>query len=255
VTGGGHGEAELRRLGAAPSLIVGVDFDGTLSNIVDRPQDARALPGASEVLAALADIPRTWVAVISGRALVDLERLMVVPAGVLRVGSHGLETSGRPAGLEPAQAERLALTRTALRSLADEVPGVVLEPKSWSVAVHYRHADHERDVPRVLEFAAALSRDHGLWSKHGKEVVELFVAPASKAEAVAALRADHPGATVVYLGDDVTDEEVFTALAPGDLGVKIGEGVTAAALRLAEPVDALAWLRRLAQRRSQAAER
>jgi len=242
--------SQLRTLGRAPALIVGVDFDGTLSNIVDRPEDARPLPGAAGVLEALAELPHTWVAVISGRALADLERLMPVGAAVRRVGSHGLETSDRPAGLDPAQTSKLAATVAELEALADDVAGLALEPKSWSVAVHYRHVDHGTVVGRVLKFADDLARTKGLWTKHGKEVVELFVAPASKADAVAALRAEHPGAAVVYLGDDITDEEVFGALSPGDVGVKVGEGPTAATVRLAEPVDALDWLRRLARQRN-----
>ncbi|MCU1346068.1 MAG: HAD-superfamily hydrolase, subfamily [Acidimicrobiia bacterium] len=238
----------------APALIVGVDFDGTLSPIVDHPQDARPLPGAVDALAALAALPDTWVAVISGRALDDLNARLAVPPEVVRVGSHGLETSGPTVALSGEQASAMTELRSRLAALGAEVPGLAMEPKPWSVAVHYRHIDHERDLARVLDVTASLADGRSVWSKQGKEVVELFVAEASKAHTVAMLRAAHPHAAVVYLGDDVTDEEVFRALGPDDVGVKVGPGATAAAVRTADPAAALAWLVELCVERARRVE-
>ena len=85
-----------------------------------------------------------------------------------------------------------------------------------------------------------------MWLKRGHRVLEVSVRPASKAIAVARLRAEVGAAAVFYAGDDVTDEEVFVTLEPGDVGVHVGTGETAAAYRVADPAALVAVLATLA---------
>ena len=79
-------------------------------------------------------------------------------------------------------------------------------------------------------------------------MVELATRPATKAAAIAAMRLDLPPGRVLFVGDDVTDEDVFVSLTPGDVGVRVGPGPTAATKRLRDPSDVLTLVRRLVER-------
>ena len=115
------------------------------------------------------------------------------------------------------------------------------------VAVHVRQvADRERAAALLAE--AWEYADSSLTMKPGKDVVEMAVTDADKGSALRRLVADLGVAAAVYLGDDVTDEDGFRALGPDDLTVKVGDGDTAARLRVAGPADAVALLEELADR-------
>jgi trehalose 6-phosphate phosphatase len=113
------------------------------------------------------------------------------------------------------------------------------------VAVHVRQVADRAAAADLLAQADALA-DPSLTKKPGKEVLELAVTDADKGSALRRLRAETGAAAALYLGDDVTDEDAFRALHPGDLGVKIGTGDTAARFRVADPAAAIALLGRLA---------
>jgi trehalose 6-phosphate phosphatase len=87
--------------------------------------------------------------------------------------------------------------------------------------------------------------DSSLTLKPGKDVLEVALTGADKGTALRRLIAESDAAAAMYLGDDVTDEDGFRALRPGDLAVKIGDGATAARYRVPDPAGALAVLRRL----------
>jgi trehalose 6-phosphate phosphatase len=157
------------------------------------------------------------------------------------VGSHGEEFDGPLAGELVERRDALA---ALLAPLVDGVDGARLEIKPASVAVHVRQVQ-DREAAAALLAQARSRVDSSLSLKPGKEVLEITLTDADKGTALRRLRSDLGAAAALYLGDDVTDEDGFRALRPGDLTVKIGDGPTGARFRVADPAGALALLRRL----------
>jgi trehalose-phosphatase len=244
---------DLEHLATAARLIVATDFDGTLSPLAPQPEAARPLPGALAVLQHLATLPETYVAVVSGRSLGDLDAVAALPETVERIGSHGLEpSSGVTFGLDSRAHLRLRRLTTELEALVESTPGSRIEHKPYSVAFHYRHADPARAERALAWIDETVDRRPGLWRKPGHLVVEVMVLPASKSWAIDMLRNRHPDSAVFYAGDDVTDEDIFADLRPGDLGCKVGDGDTAAAHRVPDPDAVVTLLEHLAERRARA---
>jgi trehalose 6-phosphate phosphatase len=242
---------ELDRIARAPHLIVASDFDGTLSPIAAQPEAARPHPAAIAALESLAALPETHVAVVSGRSLADLDAVAALPPSIERIGSHGLEpSSGVAFGLDARAHLRLRRLTAEIEVLVDSTPGSRAEHKPFSVAFHYRHADAARAARALAWIDETVARRTGLWAKPGHMVVELLVMPASKSWAIDMLRNRHPESTVLYAGDDVTDEDVFSDLRPGDLGCKVGDGPTAATQRVPDPDAVIVLLTTLVERRA-----
>lgn len=216
-------------LARSPRLLLGVDFDGTLAPIADRPEDARADPRVLALLAQAAALPQTAVAVVSGRGLADLHERIDAAAGLWLVGAHGAEIDG-PHFSKRADDVALVLEAIAepLRRAAPESEGFVHERKPVSIAVHYRQVGDATAALAVDTIVETIANPAGLHVRHGKRVLELMAVDADKGRAVQRLRSAIGASTVVFLGDDITDEDAFRALGPGDLGVKIGEPPTEA---------------------------
>ena len=246
----GELRAAVARVARVPVLLVACDYDGTLAPIVADPTKAVPLSEAVAAVRALASLPQTTVAVISGRALRDLAALSRLPSEVHLVGSHGSEFDvGFVDALAPeAQQLRTELVET-LSALVRRRPGVRLEVKPASVAVHTRAA--APDVAAVV--LEAIRTGPATWPginvTHGKEVVELSVIATHKGMAVDALRTQISASAVVFIGDDVTDENAFAHLHGPDIGIKIGPGETKAGYRVAEPLDAVRVLATLLETR------
>jgi trehalose 6-phosphate phosphatase len=212
----------VEAVGARP-VAVFLDFDGTLSPIVEDP-DAADLPEPTRrVLERLAEL---WtVAIVSGRGLEDLRRRADVP-GVLLVGSHGFEILG-PGGRrieQPAAAELLPEVEAASRELRQALtpfPGVQVEAKRYAIAAHYRrNAEAGPEVERAVREVAG--KHPGLVVSGGKRIFELRPAlDWDKGAAVLWLQQELglEAAVPVYVGDDVTDEDAFRGL--GDRGIGI----------------------------------
>jgi trehalose-phosphatase len=240
----------LERLARTDHLLASSDFDGVLAPIVSDPSAARPLPGSVAALAELASRPRTDVAAISGRALDDLRALLDPPAAVHLVGSHGSEFGDEfSGGLAPDVAERRARVEAGLRSLVDGRPGVTLETKPVSVAVHVRNAPRDVAASVLAAVLAGPATWDGVHVTEGKEVVELVVVEASKGTALEVLRAQLGATGVLFVGDDVTDERAFAVLGDADIGVKVGPGETAARYRVDTPEDVTELLELLAAER------
>jgi trehalose 6-phosphate phosphatase len=240
----------VSRLARTEALLAGSDFDGVLAPIVSEPSAARPLPRSVEALAALAELPRTEVTAISGRALDDLRELLSPLTTAHLVGSHGAEYGDDFApGLAPEVVERREQVEKTLRDLTADRPGVALELKPVSVAVHVRNTD--RDTAAAV--LAAVLAGPGTWPEvhltHGKEVVEVVVVEASKGAALDLLRSQLGATGVLFVGDDVTDETAFRRLGAGDVGVKVGPGETAAAYRVDDPEAVSALLELLVRER------
>lgn len=226
-----------------PRLLVASDFDGTLSPIVNHPGDARALPEAAAALWALAQLPDTTVTLISGRSVDDLATRSGAPPEVILFGSHGAESS--TGFTQEIDADALAAITDTLSGIADAHPGVTVEPKPASVALHVRNAT-PADAAAALAAVRAASQDWTAELTEGKAVVEFAVIKTGKNDAVDALRERESSSAVVYFGDDVTDERAFSHLLDTDVGVKVGSGDTSARFRVDSPADvavALEYLR------------
>ena len=241
----------VERPGRAAVLL---DFDGTLSPIVDVPADARPLAGAGEVLAALA---RRFavVAVVSGRPVSFLEPLL--PTEVVISGLYGLETvrDGLRDDHPGAGAWREAVTDVA-RSSQDQGPaGMAVEPKGLSLTLHYR--EHPNLEAAVVAWATAQSERSGLVMRRARMSVELHPPiHADKGTAVEGLVTDVDA--VCFVGDDRGDLPAFDALDRLEArGVKVlrvavasaeapGDLIERADLVVDGPDAVLALLRRLA---------
>jgi len=228
-------EEAIARLARVPNLLVALDFDGVLAPIVNVPSDARPLPGSAAATRSLAGLPDTTVALVSGRGLADLAAVSGLGPPVRLVGSHGFEFDDGATVLDDHQRARLDAMMKSVRELVDGQPGVRLEAKPAGVAVHVRNA--APDVgDRVLDAVrAGPAAQPGVEATPGKAVLDLAVLRVSKGAALDALRERLAADAVLYVGDDVTDETAFARLRPGDVGVKVGDGETAAEYRVPDP--------------------
>ena len=226
-------------------LLVASDFDGTLVPFANDPAAVVANPDALTALTRLAGFPQVTVAIVSGRSLVSLRE--VIPAGspYLLVGSHGAETSDQPLVLDDAQSQALSAVDAALTDLCTD--GAWVEVKPLQRVFHVRPVTDSALQKSKLARATAIGnqlmdKHHGLRLIPGNLVVEFSVSTVTKGTWINRYRSAHPGCTVVYAGDDTTDESVFTVLKPNDVGIKVGPGETAATVRVAGPEDLAATL-------------
>ncbi len=234
----------------ASVLLVAADFDGTLSDLVARPADAAANPRATAALERMSRMPRTHVAIISGRGLGDLRARLPERHHWMMAGSHGAEVDG--VGTPPVDDDvrsELDEVERSLLAIAAEHPGCEIERKARGVAFHVRGAAPSARRPateRVQRIGATHPRLH---LRFGSEVVEIVADVSTKADALAILRRRCGASAVLFIGDDRTDEDAFAALAPVDVGVKVGSGPTRASHRIEGVGSVAALLDRLAAAR------
>jgi trehalose 6-phosphate phosphatase len=221
-----------------------LDLDGTLAPIAARPQDVVPDPRRTSLLERLAHRLDGRLAVISGRTLADVDRIL--EGCVVAVAAvHGLVMRS-PDGVvtaTPADPE-LGRARTGFEQFAGQHPGLLMEEKGASVALHYRLAPQFAQAAR--DCAQDLAERTGLTLQDGAMVAELRTPGASKGDSLRAFMAAAPfaGARPVFVGDDITDEDGFRAAqAIGGLGARVGpRAATAARFRLDDVDAALAWL-------------
>lgn len=230
----------LRELARVKRLLVALDFDGTLAPEVDSPEHARALPEAREAVLRLLALPRTRVALVSGRSLRSLIAVADLPDTTLLVGSHGIEIRlddpDDRLSLDTTELEQVEVLHEVLGEVADSIDQVWLEVKPAGFALHTRLAtEHNSRVAHLVALSEAGAEIDNLTIREGKNVLEFSVRSTTKGEAVEHLRRYTGADAVFYAGDDVTDEDAFEALRSDDLGVKSGPGATEAAFRVAGP--------------------
>jgi trehalose 6-phosphate phosphatase len=224
-------------------LLVASDFDGTLAELGIDPDATVAVAGALEVLERLSGRPDTTVAVVSGRSMADLVR-MVPLEGVTLVGEHGAAWRGE----DPPRLEGFDRVRVLLEEVVAAHPGSRIEVKAASLVVHTRGMEPWQEI-EVLGSAVGALRSVGHANFHtGKHILDVGFVEISKGVAVERLRHDLGCQRVVFAGDDTTDETVFERLQPGDVGIKVGPGPTAAAHRVESPAAVIAVLEHLADR-------
>ena len=252
----------LAKVAASDRLLVALDFDGTLAPLEDEPMNARALPDAAAAVAALAALPNTPVAYVSGRSLHDLREIAEHSddSPIYLAGSHGAEFWVPGTGVldtdddEAAHALRDDL-RDAMTAELGDLEGVWVEPKTVGFGIHTRVASAEdaqfaRDAADRLVAARA---PH--WRRRtGHNIVEYSFRHEGKDSALAALRERLGATAVLFAGDDVTDEDALASLGSQDLGIRVGDGETAASLRVGSIQELAAALSLLERMRRTARE-
>ena len=233
----------LADLNEGSALALFLDFDGTLVELAPTPDGIDVATGLAQRLNALGETLGGRLALVSGRAIVDLEKHLG-PITLAVAGSHGSDcrkAGGVPLGDPPGGLSDEVLEQ--IRSFA-AAEGFDLEDKPHGAALHYRK--DETLEPKGLTFAQDLAATHDLDVKRGKCVIELVGPGANKGAAVAAFMAETPfhGATPVFIGDDVTDEDGFVkAQEMGGFGIIVGERTgTIAKYRLASVAAVHHWL-------------
>lgn len=236
-----------RREGAARTLLL--DLDGTLAPIAPTPADAEV---PATTLAALDSLVKLgWsIAVISGRPAADAAEMIPV-AGVKIFGSHGAEGGRR----RPTEAAKRRLRRLAAQAeeLAARVPGAMVERKPYGIALHDRQVARGRlhSWRRMLEEWLEAADTAGLERLEGKRVVELRPRGANKgavAERLCGSRAGRgPDYSLVAVGDDETDEDMFRSVKGKGLTVRVAPPgtKTQAGERLASPLGVQRFLLRV----------
>lgn len=244
----------IRRQVAGQRPAVFLDYDGTLTPIVARPELAVL---SDEMRATLRDLAAVCtVAIVSGRDRQDVENLVQIDS-LVYAGSHGFDIAG-PDGLD-MQHEEGVKRQPALQAAADElerrvggIDGVLIERKKYAVATHYRLVADEDLTAIEPAVAAVAARYPDLRRTGGKKVYELRPRIAwDKGKAVTwllrALNLDAPDVLSFYLGDDETDEDAFRALEQRGIGILVAEqpGVSRAHYLLRDPDEARVFLRHL----------
>ncbi|MCU0641358.1 MAG: trehalose-phosphatase [Candidatus Margulisbacteria bacterium] len=205
-----------------------LDYDGTLTPIVDHPDRARLGAVRKRFLRTLAQRPVVKIAIVSGRSLASVRKQVGLP-GLIYIGNHGLEIMlGKRRVVVPA-ARRFAKTVRELKTVLHRglpFPGVLIEDKGYTISVHYRKV-HRR---HLKSFRQAFFRAIAPWRKRirvtaGKKVLELRPPGLwGKGRAVKWLlrQPQLRGYQPVYIGDDRTDEDAFRALRQRGLTLRVG---------------------------------
>jgi trehalose 6-phosphate synthase/phosphatase len=221
-------------------LLILLDYDGTLVGLRPSPDEASPDTEILRILATLALLPGVEVDVVSGRRRNDIEMwLGSLPVGIH--AEHGLWSRGarqetwirrdvNPAWLETA--------RAAMTARAGLVPGSFVEEKDASVVWHYRNVGagtgrrEAESLTRELNSALA---DSTATIMQGSRVVEVKDQSTDKGIVVRELAATAPGARMLVIGDDITDEDMFRSAPDDAVTVRVGSGRTAARMRLIGP--------------------
>jgi trehalose 6-phosphate phosphatase len=245
----------LVQLADGPGLLLCLDYDGTLAEITTDPATAEPYPGVREQLQRLPSLRnQLTIAIVTGRTLSDVKRLLGVESGLFFSGVHGLELD--EPGAKPrfatealACASELAAVRRWFAANVPDGRGFMIEDKEVALGLHFRRADAQEAAALCDRFAQFVARETPeLKLVRLKMLAEAMPRAASKARAVMALKQQVPSAYVTaYFGDDTTDEDAFAALGQGDVGVLVGaERRSLARFRVAGPAAVVRELRSLA---------
>jgi trehalose-phosphatase len=246
------------RVQDAANLALFLDFDGTLTPLIDDPDQVRLSPAVRQCLYGLSQRPDTVVAIVSGRELSDLQRRVAIP-GIYCAGNHGLEISGpQRAFVEPTAVEHVGNLRRLTKCLSERlhtIPGARVENKGYTAAVHFRCVPESRtaDLRRVVH-ATLANADHPFQLTTGNQVFDIRPRVHwTKGDAVTWIRKQTvPSALPIYLGDDTTDEDAFAKLVEG-VTIKVGPGPQSRAQYFIEgPEQVLEFLEWLAAQRGAA---
>jgi trehalose 6-phosphate phosphatase len=232
-----------------PGAALFLDFDGTLVEIAPSPELVRVPRELPPLLEKRQRERGGALAVLSGRPLAELDRLLDPWRGPA-AGLHGSErrrADGRIARARNARAaQALSRLRPRLEAFAARDPGLRLEDKGAALALHYRFAPRYEAELRAFAFGLLGEAAGALRVIDGKRVLEFAPAGSSKGTAIAAFLAEPPfrGRPPVFVGDDATDEDGFAAVnRRGGISIRVGPPQeTKARFRFPAVAAALAWL-------------
>lgn len=227
-----------------------LDLDGTLFELMPRPEEVHGDPESAALLARLDADLGGRLAVLTGRSLADADRILSGQVEAVS-GVHGLERRDARMRLHRAEPPPdLAEARAAFQAFQREHPAVVLEDKGLGVVLHYRTAPELTET--VERFGAELGSRLNLQAQPGLMMFELRTPGGGKGEALRAYMDEPPfaGARPIFVGDDLTDEHGFEAAeALGGFGIIVGpREPTAARFRLRDVAAVRAWLGASARR-------
>lgn len=237
----------IARLRRAPRIALFLDFDGTLVSFARRPADVRLPLRARHVLDHLARNPRFIVSMVSGRRLKDLQALVDI-RGIRHFGLHGAEQVGKKTLVGKIARRALTSAKRDARQHLAALPGIWLEDKKNSFAIHYRGAalaTVEAANEILLQILAPLR--HSLHVLNGAKVWEVLPKDnRGKGAIVATLRRHLPSnLPAIYVGDDESDESAFAALA-NQTTIRVGrKRGTHARYYVRNPASVLNFLSRL----------
>jgi trehalose 6-phosphate phosphatase len=223
-----------------------LDLDGTLLEHREHPQAVSVDAALRRLLGELRLATEGALALITGRSIADLDQLLA-PLILPAAGQHGMELRLASGALRrhAPDATRLRHAATAVGLAAAAHPGLLVEDKGMSLALHYRNAPQLRDgLARAMRNIAA-SLGEGFTLQEGKFVFELKPSGRDKGTAIVEFTREAPfsGRLPVFVGDDLTDEHGFEAVnALGGHSVKVGRGDTHARWRLADTAAVIGWL-------------
>jgi trehalose 6-phosphate phosphatase len=233
-------------------LAIFLDYDGTLTPIVSRPEDASLSESMRQTLRSLA--ARLPVAILSGRDLDDVRGRVHVD-GIVYAGSHGFDIAaagGLRRELGAAYLPVLDAAEAELREAIDDIAGAQLERKHFSVAAHYRNVNENEEFGVAQAVEAVATKHRELRKIDGKKVYELLPdVDWNKGKAVLwlleTLELERGKAFPIFIGDDRTDEDAFSALKERGAGILVSEQpqVTAANYWLRNPDDVERFLQEL----------
>ncbi len=248
------------------NIFVALDYDGTLTPIVDRPEDAVISLSMRQKVKELAAV--CTLVIISGRDLKDVRELVGIDS-LIYAGSHGFDISG-PEGVDISFRQGddlLPVLDTAekqMRASLDGISGSAVERKKYSIAVHYRLVA-ESDITRVETIVDTTLADHkSLVKGSGKKVFELRPdIDWDKGKAllwiIDALGFELNKTVPVYIGDDTTDEDAFAVIGWNGIGIVVSEGkiddMTSARYSLANTEEVGSFLQKLNRLISKGGER
>lgn len=225
-----------------------LDIDGTLADFQDDPAAVTLPATLLELLSQLQQQTHGALALISGRSVEDLQRL-IRGHTLCCLGLHGLtQNACCPGGaIRPLPAAEIATLREQSLTFCQRHPGVTIEDKSLGLALHYRRSPHWQSA--VQQFAQGYMRQCRGQSEfvvlQGKMVVEFRPAGADKGKAIARMLQHSPfrHRIPLFIGDDVTDEAGFAVVnRVGGVSIKCGAGPSGAQFRLADVAAVSSWL-------------
>ena len=236
----------LPRIGDLKGHAIFLDLDGTIAEIAEHPDDVSVQPATLRLLEALSDESKGALAVISGRELSAIDRLLH-PLKLPAAGVHGLERRDAAGVLHGSQPLELhPISYVFEKALGDET-GVIIERKRGAVALHYRlRPDLERRCCEIVKEVLGQRGDVRLI--HGKMVFEILQKGADKGSVINTFLQEPPfqGRIPIFAGDDVTDEAGFAAVnRQGGISIKVGGRETDARFRARNVQELEGWLRHL----------
>jgi trehalose 6-phosphate phosphatase len=240
-------DATVPRLDECAILL---DIDGTLLDLAPTPREVWVPPGLAKTLNRLLLRTSGALALVSGRSLNDID-LIFAPEQFPAVGGHGAEMrisadSEAVATHAPPMDKELKRRLAAIAKLS---PGILLEDKGYSLALHYRLAPHaEKAIYEAVSLIRADLPNAPIEVLPGKCVCEIKHSGFNKATGVVELMTFEPfkGRRPIFIGDDVTDESVFAIMPDlGGLAFSVGRRAQGVAGHFDEPRDVREWLARL----------